>query len=186
MPFIPNRGRFVTSVQHYTEPGGGLWLLYDFHTLTWQFCNICNKSHTLQKVPVPYRTHPGCVCVRTCVYPFKLGFRVHHLIYLILDCCRQTTRIWELLSRFIPGLWTNGPMKMFYLFAYVLRMRGSSLRSLAYSDLAWPYGSKFTTGSLVQQVNRGSRKWSTDLYTKVYFIFCWVLLCFPINLSRNM
>ena len=27
-----------------------------------------------------------------CVYPFKLGFRVHHLIYLILDCCRQTTR----------------------------------------------------------------------------------------------
>ena len=49
-------------------------------------------------------------------------------------------------------------------------MRGSSLRSLAYSDRAWPYDSKFTTGSLVQQVNRGSRKWSTDLYTKVYFI----------------
>ena len=33
-----------------------LWLLYDFHTFTWQFCNFCNKSHTLQKVPVPYRT----------------------------------------------------------------------------------------------------------------------------------
>ena len=28
-----------------------------------------------------------CVCV-----PFELGFRVHHLIYLILECCRQTTR----------------------------------------------------------------------------------------------
>ena len=35
-----------------------LWLLYDFHTLTWQFCNLCNKSHILQKVPVPYRTQP--------------------------------------------------------------------------------------------------------------------------------
>ena len=35
-----------------------LWLLYDFHTLTWQFCYFCNKSHTLQKVPVPYRTQP--------------------------------------------------------------------------------------------------------------------------------
>ena len=33
-----------------------------------------------------------CVCVCVCVYHFKLGFRVHHLIYLILNCCRQTTR----------------------------------------------------------------------------------------------
>ena len=42
-----------------------LWLLYVFHTLTWQFCNFCNKSHTLQKVPVPYRTQP--------YYCFRLG-----------------------------------------------------------------------------------------------------------------
>ena len=41
---------------------------------------------TLQKNPV------ACVRVCVCVYPFKLGFRVHHLIYLILNCCRQTTR----------------------------------------------------------------------------------------------
>ena len=96
------RGRFMTSVQHHTLPGGGLkllyiipypgevcnfcttsyptrqvlWLLYDFHTLTRQFCNLINNF-----VPVPgYGVHlsysyPGEVCdFCTTSYPTRGRF----------------------------------------------------------------------------------------------------------------
>ena len=90
---IRTRGRSVTSVQHHTLPK----MFCDFFCTT--FIPLPDSSETSVTNFIPYRKYPyptehtlvACACVR--VYPFKLGFRVHHLIYLILDCCRQTTRI---------------------------------------------------------------------------------------------
>ena len=58
MPFIPYLEDFCEFCTTLYPTRQVLLLLYDFHTPTWQFYNFCNQSHTLQKVPVPYRTQP--------------------------------------------------------------------------------------------------------------------------------
>ena len=80
-------------------PGWFLWLLYDFLTLTWQFCNFCNKSHTPQKVPVPYKPQPckefDCSGWRIKQNREKLFVNFLSSRTKMIHTTHESTRIWK-------------------------------------------------------------------------------------------